>query len=366
MKVLMVIPSYYPVMGGAEEQLRGLSRELVMGDAPVYSTIVTRRLPGTHSNECVDKVDVVRLFAKVYPAGFLFSLLFFLFRNIRKFNVVHVHTLNSPALICVIVGVLTNTPVVLKVTRSGKNTQLSRLLMSPLRSLMASLMFRGASKIVAITRDVERELIESGVIVDKIISIPNGVKIFDTTQYNDQLKKTTFVYVGRLIDRKRVGLLISSWKEADLSSDYELQIVGDGPLREELTNQIDCLGLSDSVKLRGKMAHNGVIEILKNSDVFVLPSDSEGMSNALLEAMACFNAVIASDIAANRELIVNEQTGVLFSNAECLSDRLSELGGDFEKIRWLAQNASDLVGEKYSFRKVSNDYKALYHGISRR
>ena len=108
--------------------------------------------------------------------------------------------------------------------------------------------------------------------------------------------------VSRLIERKGIRFLIEAIGR--LKNDpVELILVGDGNQEEELKELAKGLGVSDRVVFKGYVNHDSIGEIYRNSDLFVLPSQNEGMSNALLEAMASGLPVIVTDTGGTSELL---------------------------------------------------------------
>src|SRR5262249_56909692 len=89
----------------------------------------------------------------------------------------------------------------------------------------------------------------------------------------------------------------------------QIVIVGDGPLREKLQAQAHSLGVAHSVRFVGTVAD--VRPSLAAMDVFVLPSHAEGMSNALMEAMAAARPVVATAVGGSNEAVVAGETGAL-------------------------------------------------------
>ncbi|MDL1964023.1 MAG: glycosyltransferase family 4 protein, partial [Deltaproteobacteria bacterium] len=83
----------------------------------------------------------------------------------------------------------------------------------------------------------------------------------------------------------------------------ELTLIGDGNCEEELKELAKDLGVSDRVMFKGYVNHDSIGEIYRKSDLFVLPSQNEGMSNALLEAMASGLSVIVTDTGGTTELL---------------------------------------------------------------
>ncbi len=106
----------------------------------------------------------------------------------------------------------------------------------------------------------------------------------------------TFLYVGRLIERKGVKYLLNAFKQiCDKYDHCKLQIVGSGP--EEKYLEEFCLkhGIEEKVEFKGMVMHNDILPIYERSHVFVMPSLEESLSNAVLEAMACGLAIISTD-----------------------------------------------------------------------
>ena len=357
LSVLMVIPSFFPVVGGAERQLMGLATSLSKKEIEVE--IVTRKLSNLKSKERIDNYKVHRLSTMIPKLSFLVSLFFFILNNRHKYHLIHVHTLNSPAIVATIAGKILKIPVILKVTRSGKGTQLSRYRNSVFGRLAFSVL--SGNSFIAITDEVNKELQSFGIDNEKIKHIPNGVYIPQKVTTNNQSLKVT--YIGRLIKRKRVDMLLEAIANIKDHRDFHLTIAGGGTEELNLRSLAKELNIKDSCSFEGELPHKDVSELLDQSDIFVLPSDSEGMSNALLEAMASNNAVIVSDITANRQLINDKQNGLLFSNLKDLEKALSLILSD-NRIRInLATQARITIEEGYSFEAITNIYINLYEDM---
>jgi glycosyltransferase involved in cell wall biosynthesis len=105
-----------------------------------------------------------------------------------------------------------------------------------------------------------------------------------------------------------------------------------------------------------------VPEILTAMDVFVLPSLTEGISNAILEAMACGLPVIATDVGGNPEIVIHEHTGMLvpLSKPEALSHALKVLLGDVNIRVKYGDNARKMIEEKFSLQRMVREYEEVY------
>ena len=118
------------------------------------------------------------------------------------------------------------------------------------------------------------------------------------------------IYIGRLVDWKRVDLLLSACSKLVGKLDFQLDIVGAGPLRASLEEQSDRLGLTAHVQFHGFMPQSAAADVLRNSDIMVLPSMRECGGAVVLEAMASGVPVIAAKWGGPADYIT-EGTGVL-------------------------------------------------------
>ncbi len=120
------------------------------------------------------------------------------------------------------------------------------------------------------------------------------------------------VTTGAIIWRKGYEYLLLALRQAlDAGQSVELALVGDGPERNRLLYAIDDLALRDAVRLMGKVRPEEVLRVLQYSDLFVLSSLSEGISNAVLEAMACGLPVVTTDSGGMNEAVTDGVEGLV-------------------------------------------------------
>jgi glycosyltransferase involved in cell wall biosynthesis len=169
------------------------------------------------------------------------------------------------------------------------------------------------------------------------------------------------IYTGRLHEAKGLLDAISAWPAVVASHPTaRLWLVGDGPLRRELLEAVAVRGLGESIRLPG--AFDNVEEMLDAADVFVLPSYVEGMSLALLEAMAAGLPVVASDIDANRTLVEHERHGLLVPPREPsrLAAAVRRLLERQELAQQLGESARRRVEAEFSLESAAARHLELF------
>jgi glycosyltransferase involved in cell wall biosynthesis len=184
----------------------------------------------------------------------------------------------------------------------------------------------------------------------RTVVIPNAVDVAGARRVGGVAReRPLIVSVGRLKAPKDFLTFLRALGRLRDDS-FEVLIVGDGPDRPRLEQEIAALGLGGRVRLAGE--RHDVAELLAGADVFVLPSASEGMPVSVLEAMAAGLPVVASRVGGLAEQVVDGETGVLVSpgDADELAGALARLLRDPELRRRLgeagrvrAEQAFDLV-----------------------
>ncbi len=147
------------------------------------------------------------------------------------------------------------------------------------------------------------------------------------------------LHVGRLSAEKGQAGLISAFAHVrQLGVDAELRIVGDGPLEASLKQQVHALGLAEHCRFLGRQGEQGVLDELRSADAFVIASFMEGLPVVLMEALACQVPVIAPRVAGIPELVIHDETGLLFTPGDWddLGKQLHDLLSDEAKRRRLA------------------------------
>ena len=175
---------------------------------------------------------------------------------------------------------------------------------------------------------------------NKVIVIPNYISHSFIDSKISTKKEKTITTIARLEKQKNIELLITAYKELK-NKEYKLLIYGEGKEKNKLIKLINKYNLNNNIIFKGTT--NNIEEVLKNTTLFVLPSNHEGMPNALLEAMALGIPVISTNSSEIISTIIdNNKNGIIIDKND--KDEL------VNKISYLLDNKDirDKIGKEAS------------------
>ncbi len=230
---------------------------------------------------------------------------------------------------------------------------------------------RFVQRYIALSGDLARYLRErAGIPPAKVVQIYNGV---DTAKFYPRLSAKGAMLVigtvGRMKAVKQQTLLCRAFvdvlaRRPALSAELRLCLVGSGPLEEECRAIVSAAGYAALVEFRGD---SSVVELdLRTMDIFVLPSLAEGVSNTILEAMACGLPVIATRVGGNAELVLDGVTGKLVPRDDVAAMALAiEHYVDDPALRAAhGQRARERVLEHFSLERMLGAYDDIYRRLA--
>ncbi|WP_337176131.1 glycosyltransferase family 4 protein [Paludisphaera sp.] len=226
---------------------------------------------------------------------------------------------------------------------------------------------KDADAYVAISKPVRDELTAAGYDGARIHDLPNGVPIpiRPWQRRPDWRDAPRASFVGRLAPEKDLPTLLSAWPIVRESfPTARLVLVGEGPERPALARLAAGLGLgAEAFAMPG--ATGDVESELRASDLFVLPSSEEGMSIALLEAMALGVPAVASAIPGNRRLVVDFKHGRLAppGDAGALARTIVEQWSNFDRAFHMTRAARGRVEQQYAIRAVARRHLQLFREL---
>jgi glycosyltransferase involved in cell wall biosynthesis len=173
-------------------------------------------------------------------------------------------------------------------------------------------------------------------------------------------ERVRLLTVCRLIERKRIDILIRAVKKlVDAGVDVQLDVAGEGNLRERLARLGEDLGIGSRVCFLGRLEAEKMPDIYACSDIFVMSSEHEGMSNAMLEAMSAGLPVITTDCEGVSELVDDNGIVVNDMGAGAFARAVQNVIDDHQRYRGMSKSAR-VRAENFSWQAVAEKYLECY------
>jgi glycosyltransferase involved in cell wall biosynthesis len=210
----------------------------------------------------------------------------------------------------------------------------------------------------------------------KIRIVPNGVncskfrpfKTQDSVRNRRGIKKDEkyVLFVGRLVPRKGLSYLVEAAEEiVKEQKNVKFVLVGDGPLRNKLTKELQEKGLLEHFEFLGDVWSEDVPRIYNCADVFVFPSIQEGQGIALLEAQATAKPVVAFNVAAVKEVVKDKETGFLVEpDSKLLADAALNLLSDESLRHKMGHAGREFVRNNFSWKKCADKMLDVYQEVT--
>jgi glycosyltransferase involved in cell wall biosynthesis len=398
-RVYWLTEAFYPPIVGGQELFAARVVAALAARGHHMSVITRQTVPSAPVSEMVGPVHVRR----IEPAGilkgkgwravwpllcYLWRLLFLLLSDRKKFDVLIVSGVKIIPMVVVPLCLVTGKKCILRVESffelheavSAESLQsmnpVSGRGMGALVAGIRRFMIRRADYVIAISAQIHAQLLERGVAESHIRQIPNAVDTekFHAVTAEEKLRlrgeldlpadKTVFIFSGRLSRAKGLPMLIEAWPAlVERYPELYLVIVGSGKLsfddcEDSIREFVRLRQLDASVKFAGESER--VYEYLQASDLFIFPTEYEGFSLALVEALACAMPVVVTAVGAAPDLIRHGENGFLFppQDPAAMLDAL-HLAME-QKPRWASIGAAarDSVAP-FDLRVVADRYSEL-------
>jgi glycosyltransferase involved in cell wall biosynthesis len=424
-RIYIVLETFLPLVGGVEMQTLAQARSLRKRGYEV-KILTFRHNSAWSPDEVIDGVPVMRvagllLGRREHLPRLLRRCLYFLallvmawtvWQHRRHYDVLQICKFSVIVIPLSLVCRVTGKPLVIIVIGMGidkslKNTSPAMLLAGPLDPAGPWLQVDGRAavagdleqlehfgkpvvrivgyllstmRVVVLVRSsrMKSYLPEHGLHLPDIRFIPNGV---DLTRFSSALANgtsnhseagatqrcQTVVCIAKMRYEKGIDVLLQAWRlvqEADATLDARLIIVGNGPLQTQLEYMAKALGIAESIEFAG--AQSDIPAQLHRGSIAVLPSRSEGMPNALLEAMACGLACVATRVSGSEDLIQPGVNGLLVEVEDywSMAQALLTLLRDPALVTRYQCAARESIEEHYSLERVVDRYAALYQEVT--
>ena len=363
---MMIIHNFRPgQVGGAELQAERLAAQLVkMGHE--MQVLTQRTVPEALEEENMSGVQVHRTnYQLAYWISHGMEQTFrYLVKKRSSFDILHAHMAFGHAVVAVVIARCFRKKSIIKIACAGEFGDLA--VFSKFAGFEKALsILQQAHAIVAVSSEVERELIEYGFAPEQIVRIPNGV---DTTFFQRSLpfpkqEITKFILIGRRHPQKGIDTALHAAKilhDKGLDNQFEIDMYGADYTEYDYLKMAKELGITNIVKFLPNQ--KDIISVYQSAHCFLLPSRGEGLSNALLEAMSMGLPVIATSVSGTIDVVEDREDGILVppDEPEKLANAMIEIikGPDFAQS--LGKNARQKVESAFSLKNIARQYADLY------
>lgn len=388
LRVCVVSPLYHPSLGGVGRQAMLLTERLC--DLGLSAFVIARRMEGMPPAHYSSKVEVYRAWSLkprlhtfedvtltnvMVSLSFCLGCAFQLFRNRKKYDVVHFHGASLPLFINLPILKMMGKKVIAKVAgMMGTEAGSLRDRHLGLGNLLTRLL-RIVDRFVATSSQIEAGLLNDRIDPAKIVRIPNFIPVDNFQQVSGDLRRIrkaalgygahpVVTFSGRFIACKGIHHLLDAWKiVAETFPKARVQLLGDGLLLPEMKKVAADLGIDGAVDFRGHV--DDVRDYLYATDIFVLSSLQEGMPNSLLEAMACGLPAVATRVGGVTDIIRDGVNGIMVNpgDPQDLAKGLCRLLQDEKFARTLGNDACKTIRDDYSLDAMIPRYMKLYSEI---
>ncbi len=287
-------------------------------------------------------------------------------REAERLDLLHVHLpLLPPLPVPVPVAVTVHTPMLVD-TSAACDRRLERLAARVYARMFSVRCERfwlaRADRLFAVSSRIARELAEHYRPPRPPTVLPNGVDADFFAYRDDAARRDLLLYVGRLGPRKGLGTLLRAFALLD-SRTTRLMLLGSGPLEASLRRLARTLGVADRVVFAGSGDRTRVRDALWRCRLFVLPSAYEGMSLALLEAMAAGAPVVTTEACALPAIGSPPPLAVVPArDHRALAVTLARLLDSPKRRLEMAESARRLVEARFSWRRVAEAFERAVFG----
>lgn len=377
-RIALIMDTWFPVHTGEQVYCAKLAEALANEhgfEVDIYTRAIEGKLaPDERAVEDLEAVRVKRFGWASHPWNifmqlwFVFGTFFSLLMAGRTYRAYHAHTATSAAAMKM-ASWFTRVPTL--VTVHGNNIfQRSWTL----RKIIHRVMFLETKYSQEIS--IAENFLKAHNVNDSVLVIPYGVDTepFDEVLPEKDAQQFNVLFVGRLDTVKGVDLLLQAAKRVIESNgfiqsqrDFQLHLVGNGPDRKMLEALAETLGIRKYVRFHGLVTGEALIKIYKACDLFVLPSRSEALPFAALEACAAKLPILATNVGDLRKLVFENTNGHLVEPEDL--DELAYYLEHFASnphLESMGQASYDLVSQEYSWDSAVQKMLRVYDSVMQR
>jgi glycosyltransferase involved in cell wall biosynthesis len=229
--------------------------------------------------------------------------------------------------------------------------------------ILARYIFKITDKVQCMTETDAKKILRYGVDKKKIVIIPNGIDINLFKPGNPVIKHDDYIlWIGRFVEEKGLKYLVGAMEFVTKDfPDKKVILVGEGPLKKEIQLQIHNKGLDKIFKIRDNCSQKEIVALMKECELFVLPSLQEGFPKSILEAMTCGKPVITTN--GLKEVVGNAGITVTPGSIEELKNAIIFYLSNPSEEKKSGKQGRKYVEENFSWDIVNKKIEEVYASL---
>jgi PEP-CTERM/exosortase A-associated glycosyltransferase len=395
LKILHILDHSIPLHSGYTFRTRAiLEQQKELGWKTYHVTSAKHSI----AEQAIEEVDGLRFYRSQQPTGLFAKLPVFnqwaIVKSLTarldeiipeiKPDILHAHSPALNGLAAIKAGKKYNIPVVYECRAFWEDAAVDHGTTSEgslryrITKALETYVFKQAKAITCICEGLRQDIIQRGIAENKIIVIPNAVNIDKFTfeqkskpllqQELDLQNKTVLGFIGSFYAYEGIPLILDALPEIlKQKPNVRLLLVGGGPQEQIIKDKVKQLQLESFVIFTGRVPHDQVQEYYNLVDIFVYPRLAMRLTELVtplkpLEAMAQGRLVIASDVGGHKELIKDQENGMLFkaNDASSLVGCVLDLLGHPERWPAMRQAGRQYVEQERNWVKSVSNYQQVY------
>lgn len=292
---------------------------------------------------------------------FSLKLLTWAWRNVKTYDLVHIHMARD--LITLPIGLICRMRRIPFVIQGhGMIDPTEKLAGRILDTLLVKRLLTKSARLLYLTEQESKDFPEvAGKDLDNLAFLPNGVPAqLGATPNDTSASNQTVSYISRLQERKRPHLFVqmaAKLIQEDVNCQFKIAGANEGEL-ERVLEIIKTNGLSETVEYLGSQDHAGVIKLLQETSVLVLPSINEPFPMIVLEAISCAIPVVITDTCGLAPYITRGTAGIVTDGSvDQLAEATNLILADLAKY---SNNALTLAQTEFSMSHIGDELLAIY------
>lgn len=376
-KICMVSPLFPPEYAGGGKQAYKLIRNLGKNIQVIVITGTERNSGPIISQEEFEDIPVYRMrllkISILGPLIYMLTFIFLLFKNVRKYDILHIHGVRYYTLLGIIFSKLFGKKIISKMTLIGSDdlNSINRRFLGPLQNRL----LRRLDYLIAISTELKQIANNYYFPKKKLIKIPNGIEMkqidknmFESRKYLGLPRdKKIILFVGLISNRKGVDFIYKLWIDY-YKEDNGVQFLLVGPKTQQENLNVDI----DLTKKLEKVANKNLIltgytdeieEYFNAADLFIFPSRREGLPNVCLEALSFGLPIIVNNTLWAQDIVDNGKEGYRLSlKTELWQDKIKLLLNDQELYREMSHRSYE-KSRKFKVSNIAKEYRTLYEEL---